>query len=290
MQVNKMVAILLLGGLLGSAPAQAASDSLAQFDYQAAKAPVNQAVHYIKSNLDGTKRLVLSLYFGAPLQVEALKVEADGRYVAWVLAKLDPQTLTESWMESYNQLEGHVPRLQMSLQSDPGQRRLIADVAGTQMPVKVSHLPAHLYNFDLSGLNATLPYLKNRRADFEVGIVDPDFGFLKTRFKPGAGLLEGGFVDKGKARFRYLKDEVLDEVPTHRYEVSGPAFGNVAGSLWINGKDGLIERFEHALPDNPDWQSFKLERIGAQAMSKAAWEAFKSATVQRAAGLQDSPP
>jgi hypothetical protein len=178
----------------------------------------------------------------------------------------------------------------MSLQSDPGQRRLVAAVAGTQMPVKVSHLPAHLYNFDLSGLNATLPYLKNRRADFEIGIVDPDFDFLKTRFKPGAGLLEGGFIDKGQARFRYLKDELLGEVATHRFEVSGPAFGNLAGSLWINAKDGLIERFEHALPDNPDWKSFRLERLGAQAMNKVGWEAFKRATITRASGLQDSQP
>ncbi|MDM4766578.1 hypothetical protein [Pelomonas sp. SE-A7] len=286
MTVKQLAAVLALAAASTASSAQ--TDSLAQFDYQAKKAPVNQVVHYVKSNLDGTKRLVLSLHFGAPLQVEALKVEADGRYLALVTARLDPKSLTESWMRSYNRLELGKPNLQMSMDSDPGQRRLVATVAKATLPVKVGHLPAHIYNFDLTGMNATLPFLKNRRADFEVGILDPDFEFLRTKFKPDGGVQEGGMVDKGKATFRYLKDEVLDEIPTHRFEVSGPAFGNVAGSLWINAKDGLIERFEHALPDNPDWKSFRLERIASQPMNKAQWEAFKAATVKRAQGMRDA--
>jgi hypothetical protein len=54
-------------------------------------------------------------------------------------------------------------------------------------------------------------------------------------------------------------------------------------------KDGLIERFEHKLPDNPDWKNFKLERISSQTMSDAEWEAFKATTVLRAKGLRDAP-
>ena len=249
---------------------------------------MNQVVHYVKSNLDGTKRLVLSLHFDAPLQVEALKVEADGRYIALVKARLDTRTLTESWIRSYNNLENNKPQLQMSLDSDPGQRRLVASLGKAQMPVRIAHLPAHIYNFDLSGLNATLPFLKNPRADFEIGIVDPDFEFFKQRFKPDGGVQEGGFVDKGKATFRYLKDEVLDDIPTHRFEVGGPAFGHVTGTLWINAKDLLIERFEHAQPDNPDWKSFKLERLSNQKMDRAGWEAFKAASIKRALGLRDA--
>ncbi len=51
--------------------------------------------------------------------------------------------------------------------------------------------------------------------------------------------------------------------------------------------DGLIERFEHPLPDNPDWKSFKLSRIGSRPMNDAEWEAFKAATVRRAMDLRD---
>lgn len=273
----------------GLAQAAAPTNALSQYELgEPGRAPANQVVHYVKSNLDGSKRLVLSLYFPAPLAVEALKVEADGRYLALVQARLDPQTLSESWMRSYNGLERGKGRLQMALSAEPGQARLVAEVAGTQMPVTASHLPAHIYNFDLSGLNLTLPLLKDPRADFAVGILDPDFGFLRTRFKPNAGVLEGGFVDKGEAQFRYLRDEALDEVPCHRFEVGGPAFGGAKGTLWVNAKDRLIERFEHALPDNPDWQSFKLSRIGSRTMDKAGWEAFKAATVQRAAQLLET--
>ncbi len=277
-------AVVAFAGTAHAAPSQ----SLAQYEWSdPSRAPNQQVVHYVKSNLDGSKRLVLSLFFNAPLEVEALKVEGDGRYLALVKARLDPKTLSDSWVRSYNGLENGPgkERLQMELNTEPGSSRLVAQVAGTQMPVQASHLPAHVYNFDLSGLNLTLPLLKSPRADFTVGIVDPDFNFLKERFKPHAGVMEGGFVSKGQAHFRYLRDEVLDEVPCHRFEVGGPAFGGKKGTLWVNAKDRLIERFEHALPDNPDWKSFKLTRLSSRPMDAAAWEAFKAASVRRAMDL-----
>jgi len=266
--------------------AQEGGDSLADYAYQPTQGPRNRVVHYLKSNLDGSKRLLLSIHFATPLKLEVLKVEADGQYLALVAAELDARTLTETRMRSYNRLEQGAPRLQMALKAE-GPRRLVAGVAKAQLPVQLSHLPAHLYNFDLSGFNATLPHLKNPRRDFEVGIIDPDFDFLKTRFKPEGGVQEGGFVDRGRASFRYLGEERLDEVPCLKYEVGGPAFQGIQGWLWVNAKDRLIERFEHALPDNPDWQSFRLGRIASRPMDAAGWARFKAATVRRAMDLRD---
>lgn len=260
--------------------------SLADYDFQPAKAPVGKVVHYLKSNLDGSRRMVISLYFSAPLKMEVLKVEADGQYLALVQAELDPARLSEMRMQSFNRLESGTPRLQMALEPDDA-GRVVAKVAQASLPVSPGHWPTHLYNFDFSGLNATLPYLKNPRAPFAVGVIDPDFNFLKTRFKPDGGEQAGGLVDKGVARFRYLKDEVLDDIPCHRFEVGGPAFKGVKGTLWVNAKDRLIERFEHPQPDNPDWKSFKLARIGSQPMTGVEWEAFKAATIRRAMGLRD---
>jgi hypothetical protein len=84
-----------------------------------------------------------------------------------------------------------------------------------------------------------------------------------------------------------LGDEKLNAVDCWRYEVAGAAFGGVKGSLWINTKDRLIERFEHALPDNPEWNSLRLVRMGARTMNAAAWSAFKDATVLRANTLRN---
>jgi hypothetical protein len=263
--------------------------SLSDYDFKPQRAPVGRVLHYLKSNLDGSKRLVLSIHFSAPLMLEVLKVEEDGQYLALVQAELDPATLSEARMKSYNQLESGKQREQMALEADSSQRRLVAQVANTRMPVTPSHWPAHLYNFDFTGLNATLPHLKDPRRSFDIGVIDPDFQFLKTQFKPDAGEVPGGFVDKGRAHFKFVRDEELDEIPCHRFEVSGPAFKNRKGTLWINAKDGLIERFEHALPDNPDWKSFRLTRIGSRPMSDAEWEAFKAATVRRAMDLRDAP-
>lgn len=288
--MNTRLSAFLLGLLLaGPLAAQTSpSHSLGDYDFQVARAPSNRVVHYLKSNLDGSNRMVISIHFAAPLKLEVLKVEADGRYLALVAAEIDPVTLTETQMRSYNQLEQGAPRLQMMLRGENQGRRLVASVAKAELPVEPGHLPAHVYNFDLTGLNATLPHLKNLRRDFEVGIVDPDFQFLAKQFKPDGGVQQGGMVYKGKARFRYLKDEILDEVPCLRYEVGGPAFQDIKGSLWINARDGLIERFDHALPDNPQWSSFKLSRLGARSMDLAGWERFKAATVQRAMELRDA--
>jgi hypothetical protein len=287
MRLRPLVAGLLAAPLLALATSPEPSSSLSDYAFKPARAPVGRVVHYVKSNLDGSKRLVLSMHFSAPLMMEVLKVEADGQYLALVQAELDPATLSESRMKSFNGLETGSRRQQMALEPDPRQRRLVAEVANTRMPVTPGHWPAHIYNFDLSGLNATLPHLKDPRRDFEVGLIDPDFQFLKTGFKPDAGEVAGGFVYKGKARFRFVRDEVLDEIPCHRFEVGGPAFKNVKGTLWINAGDGLIERFEHPLPDNPEWKSFKLSRMSSRPMNDAEWEAFKAATVRRAMDLRD---
>jgi hypothetical protein len=148
-------------------------------------------------------------------------------------------------------------------------------------------LPARIYNFDLMGFNATLPHLRDPKRNFEVGIIDPDFEFLAKRFKPDGGVQEGGFVYKGAATFRYLGEDKVNDVPCLKYEVAGAAFGGVKGTLWINAQDRLMERFEHALPDNPEWQSLRLVRLGSRAMDAAAWQAFKDATVKRAMMLRD---
>lgn len=265
----------------------AASDSLRDYAYAASQGPRDKVVHYLKSNLDGSKRLVLSAHFAEPLKLEVLKVEHDGQSLALVSAELDPATLTESRMQSFNALERGTPRLQMMLKSDPGSRRLVAHVAKAEMPVAVPHLPAHIYNFDLMGFNATLPHLKNPRRDFEVGIVDPDFEFLARHFKPDGGVQEGGFVYKGRATFRFIGEEKKDDVACLKYEVAGAAFGGVKGTLWVNAQDRLIERFEHALPDNPEWNSFRLVRLSSRAMDASGWREFKDATVKRAMAMQD---
>lgn len=275
--------------LLGPCPAAAQvkhTDSLADYEYSQERGPRQRVVHYLKSNLDGSKRLVLSVHFSEPLKVEVLKVEHDGRSLALVSAELDATTLTEARMESFNALETGTPRLQMRLKGDAGSRRLVAFAAKAEMPVAVPHLPAHIYNFDLMGFNATLPHLKEPRRDFEAGIVDPDFEFLAKRFKPDGGVQEGGFVYKGKAAFRYLGEERLNDVPCFKFEVAGAAFNGVKGTLWVNAQDRLMERFEHALPDNPEWNSLRLVRLGSRAMDAAGWREFKEVTVKRAMGLR----
>jgi hypothetical protein len=181
----------------------AQTDSLADYAFAPDRGPKGRVVHYLKSNLDGTQRLVLSAYFAEPLKLDVLKVEHDGRALALVQAELDLKTFTETHMQSFNALELGTPRLQMTLDAEPGNRRMVTRMGQAEMPVTVAYLPAHIYNFDLMGLSATLPHLKDPRRDFEVGIVDPDFEYLQKRFKPDGGFKRADSSTKVGPRFAF---------------------------------------------------------------------------------------
>ena len=56
--------------------------------------------------------------------------------------------------------------------------------------------------------------------------------------------------------------------------VDGAGLQNRGGFIWVNKRRGWIEDMEIALPDNPDWTSFKFKLLRVEKMSRARWDKF----------------
>ena len=260
------------------------ADLTSPFAFRPERVPVGEVFHFRKSNLDGTRPVLVSVHVASPDRLEVLKVEDVGRHLARVSARMDWKSFSAVEIRSWNRLETGEPAPQAEFRLDPATARWEVRVAGARAGVTASALPVHLYNFDLLSLAFAWPHLVRPDAPVRVGLVDPDFQFLKTRFRP-EGDQDGLLVDKGIATFTPEAEEPRGGVPCRRYAVAGPAFQGRAGTLWADARTGQWVEFRHPVPDNPDWNSFRLELVGWERMTGEEWDAFVAGRVRRAAEL-----
>lgn len=60
-----------------------------------------------------------------------------------------------------------------------------------------------------------------------------------------------------------------------RYQLSGPLFGELVGTVWVDRNDGTLVKAEHPLRTSTDWNDFQLVRTGLETLDGLAWERFK---------------
>jgi hypothetical protein len=260
--------LLLALPLAACATSSTPVNPLAAFSFRADRLPATGSVmHYVKSNLDGSKPALVSLYVAGPDNIEVSKSETGVTDSADITGHIDWKRFTPDHLDS-------------GVLNPDGTResRVTLDVKGDEVIVKfgvfdqrltVGVFPMHIYNFDLMGLNMTLPHLRNPRNGFTVA-------FLEPTFQEGPE-----FVGvRGRVTATFVRDETLHGVSVHRYSVNGPGLSGAGGTLWLNANDGFIERFASPLPNNPDWSSYLLERHGApEQMSPEQWQLFKRSHV-----------
>jgi hypothetical protein len=137
----------------------------------------------------------------------------------------------------------------------------VHDLAST---APVGHYPVHNYNFDLASLNFAFRHLTNPVGQFEIGVHMPRFDMLHL----------GRFEYVGKAKIQYQAEESCHDVTCRKYTLSGEAFADEIGYLWVNKERGYFEKVEVPVRDNPGWKDFKLELTGVDRMSEEKWSAF----------------
>jgi hypothetical protein len=251
--MHRLLLLLLLGGC-------------ATFVHDASRVVPGTAIHYVKSNLDGTKPSLVTMYIIDGDDIEVSKSEKDVDDSADVRAHLDwrrfsADRLDAGVLTSDGKREA---RAELTL----GERELAVKLGDTAETLPVSTFPLHVYNFDLMSLNMTLPHLARPRSGFRFAVAEPTFGQ-----KPGVMEL------RGYADATYAGDETLHGVPTHKYRVSGAGMAGREGWLWINDADGYLEKFESPLANNPGWTSLRLERRGVSRMTQAEWSEYKRKNV-----------
>jgi hypothetical protein len=255
--------LLLVLGLLAPTVALAQPD---RFAFDAARATPGVVYHYLKTNLDGSHPEHVALYVAALDRIEVFKYHPGEEPAALVVAELDWATASARRLASWQVRASGEPLLAatMDYRGDAGAVEVAIPAAGLgPETLAVPTLPFHVYNFDLASLNVALPHLV---ADtVTVGLADPTFEPAPL------------FRWRGDVTITYAGEEDRDGVPTRAYHIGGPGLEGRGGTLWVHAEDGHLQDVEIALPDNPAWTSFKLRRVGREAMDADAWAAFRQA-------------
>jgi hypothetical protein len=252
----------------GAASSLLAADPLDAFHYRATRVPSpGTVVNYVKSNLDGTKPALVSLYFVDADNIEVFRAEEGVDESTDVLAHLDWKRFIADRLDSGDMGRDGVrrPRAKLTINKD----EVTASYETFEQRLTSNIHPLHVYNFDLMGLNAMLPLLRDPKESFTIGLVEPTFG-----------LSEGVIELRGKVTATYVGEKTVDGRGAHLFHLAGPGLAKAEASLWIDADDGLIDLVECPLPNHLDWTSYRLARRGgSQHMSAVEWAAFKKAHV-----------
>lgn len=229
----------------------AASCQTSDFAFRPERVVPGRVVHYVKSNVDGSKPSLVSLYLAGRDAIEVYKSEKGLDDSADVLAHLDWRRFSADRLDAGviaadGRREGRAT-LVLAASS------LVVTIGGVTQTLKVDTFPLHVYNFDLMSLNVMLPHLARPKGSFRIVFAEPTFGTKKEVMEL-----------RGFATARYACAERVHDVPTRRYSLAGAGMN---GTMWVSEKGSLIERFESPIPNNPGWTSLRLERRGTEQMT-----------------------
>lgn len=245
-------------------------NDIAKFQYNREKSiPAGTVLHYVKTNLDGSKPEYVSQYISSTNVMESFKFHPKGERAGLVIAEMDWQTFSAKSLKSYQVFTGGERRLFATLNFDAAKKGvevLIPAIRSESEFLSINHLPFHIYNFDFGSLNFAFAHLKNPTKGFVIGIADPTF---KT---------EGALMEyRGEATAFYAGEEKRNDRLTRKYKIDGAGLKNRGGFIWVNKAKNYIEDIEIEFPDNPEWTSFKFKLLKTEKMSRAEWEKFMTA-------------
>jgi hypothetical protein len=265
----KTIQAILIGIFLFAATAGAQTDA-AKFRYDEKRNFAPQTVlHYVKTNIDGTNPEYVSQYIAGASVMESFKFHPQGTRAGLVVAEMDWQTFSAKSLKSWQVFPNNERRLFGTILFDGATRKAEVSLPSVRKEpefVELKHFPVHLYNFDFGSLNFAFPHLSKPKKDFRIGVTDPTF-------KQDGALVEY----KGEVTVSYVADEKRNNAETRKYKIDGAGLKNRGGFIWVNKKRGWIEDMEIALPDNPDWTSFKFKLLKTEKMNRDEWEKFIAA-------------
>src|SRR5687767_8216039 len=154
---------------LGVGTAAAQTEKL-HFDRE--KVPVGAAWHYEKSNLDGTRKTMISVHVATTDRLESLKWDAGSPQRTLVVAEMDWPRFCVKKLRSYAVSSGKEPELKATLEYSTAEDRVVVAAAGRQWKIQIKQWPWHSYDFDFASLNLTFPLLRDPQAAFTFGIAD----------------------------------------------------------------------------------------------------------------------
>src|SRR5262245_24400319 len=169
--MSKFLAILFAAVPVFAAAADSPVGSdLNKFRYRPGRVRVNEVAHYIKSNLDGSKPLRVSIFVVAPDRLEVAKVEKDTNDAAWVRAHFDWKLFTADELKAgVINLDGSVEE-RVTFVTDRAKGVVDVTVGDQRSTAAWKQLPFHIYNFDFTSLNFAWRQLVDPKGAFTIGV------------------------------------------------------------------------------------------------------------------------
>lgn len=249
--------MLCFSALLSCAPPALAQSGAWRFD--AARVPVGQVFHFVKSQRDGSHVTNISVYLPGTGRVEAFKWDAGGDQATLVVAELDWSRFSVKHFQGWHLVRGAAPepRVTLDVQGDRLSMSLM------QAPLRISHWPWHSYDFDFTSLNLSLPHLVNPE-----GVVR----FWRTDFVYGD---KPTVAELGEVTMRFEARERRQGVDVRRYSIGGPGLKDQSGTWLADARTGLLVEYELPIGDEPGYADVRLRLESSGRLDAAAWESFK---------------
>ncbi len=245
-------------------------DDIAKFRFNEKKNfAAGTVLHYVKTNIDGTYPEYVSQYIASAQTMESFKFHPKEEPAGLVIAEMDWQSFSAKSLKSWQVFASNERKLFGTILFDRAKRKAEVSIPAIKKEaefIDLKHFPVHLYNFDFGSLNFAFPHLVKAKSNFVIGVTDPTFKE------------EGALVEyKGEVKISYLNEEKHNNVQTLKYKIDGAGLQNRGGFIWVNKDKKWIEDMEIALPDNPDWKSFKFKLLKTEKMNRDEWEKFMAA-------------
>lgn len=274
----------LAGGILGCSRAEAPPvmppPSPAAFHFRPERVEVGALYHYIKSNRDGSHAGRVYAYAESATRLDVLKHEPGAAVSVNIVADLNWHTFSAERLEMwYDHADGARHRvlsarddgggLVLTLDDPRGFSPQLLDIIGLQpRRVVIPGRPAHVYGFELLTLNFALRHLTDPLQPFAFALVGDN-----PSLSPESPAL---LAYLGDAWMRPLGAELRGSATTHKWQLSGPAFGSQEGYIWADSERQHIVDLELPIANNGEWRDFKLALQSVRTLSGAEWQRWKS--------------
>lgn len=236
---------------------------------QSGATPTGTVLHYVKTNLDGSRPEQIAVYVAGESTVEVFKYHPGRPPAGLVTARFDWQQGSLLELRSVQRRSATESLEVASFDYDPGARTGVMRVMGQESEVRFSHPRFSVYAFEMTDLNLLLQRRPDPTAPLEFMLVDLAYA------APVPTMYERGVV-----RLRYEGRDTRHGEPVWRYRLDGPGLEGAQASLWVNMAHGHIAELESPLANHPDWTSYRLRLERVSQMTAEAWAAFQVSQLQ----------
>lgn len=245
--------------------------SIENFKFQPGKIKTGNVYHYVKSNIDGSYPARIHIRVMDAENLDVWKFEEHNADAAHVAARMDWEIFSAVELRSSVVVRdgNESPRAVMSL--NKADSSIAVQFGEMRDAAKVGLLPAHVYNFDFISLIFSLPHWTNPEGEVSVGIIQPNFNPEQP-----------GFIRyEGAAEIRFISTETRNGINCRKYAIGGEGLQGQGGFFWVNPADDQVVDMEIPIPDNPDWDDFKIKLEFTRFMDDKDWKAFIDSQVAR---------